>query len=136
MKSDATTLTFARDGSKNVRAELNSSGAVTAAFRYKSYRQLAQSTTSSPTYLGLASQLIDPSGLYYMRAHWYEPATGRFLTRDPAAADSSAPITRCIRARHIPPSHPVAIPRSGSSSLGLEFSIRIQRCDPTAEQGD
>ena len=31
VKSDATTLTFARDGSKNVRAEINPSGAVTAA---------------------------------------------------------------------------------------------------------
>jgi YD repeat-containing protein len=60
VKGDGSTLTLARDGSKNVRAELNGSGAVTSAFRYRAYGQLAQSTTPSPTYLGLASQLLDP----------------------------------------------------------------------------
>jgi len=83
VKADLTTLTFARDGSKNVRAEVSSVGAVTAAFRYRAYGQLAQSTGSAPSYLGLASQLIDPSGFYYMRARWHDPASGRFVTRDP-----------------------------------------------------
>ena len=32
-------------------------------------------------------------------------------------------------------SHPVAIPRLGRGSLGPEFSIWIQHCDATAEQG-
>lgn len=91
VKADATTLTFARDGSKNVRAEVSSTGAVTAAFRYRAYGQLAQSTTNGPTYLGLASQLLDPSGLYYMRARWYEPTTGRFITHDPIQGDAGTP---------------------------------------------
>jgi RHS repeat-associated protein len=46
-----------------------------------------------PAYLGLASQLIDPSGTYYMRARWYEPITGRFLTRDPLGGDAGEPST-------------------------------------------
>jgi RHS repeat-associated protein len=93
VKADATTLTFARDGSKNVRAEVSSTGAVTAAFRYRAYGQTAQGTIPAPSYLGLASQLIDPSGLYYMRARWYEPTTGRFMSRDPLAGDTSNPST-------------------------------------------
>jgi RHS repeat-associated protein len=93
LKADATTLTFARDGNKNVRAEVSSTGAVAAAFRYRAYGQTAQATVASPSYLGLASQLPDPSGLYYMRARWYEPTTGRFLTRDPLAADLQLPST-------------------------------------------
>jgi RHS repeat-associated protein len=91
VKADATTLTFARDGSKNVRAEISSSGAVSAAFRYRAYGQTAQGTIPAPSYLGLASQLIDPSGLYYMRARWYDALTGRFLTRDPVSGESSDP---------------------------------------------
>jgi hypothetical protein len=67
VKADATTLTFARDGGKSVRGEVNSTGAVTAASRYRGYGQLAQSTIAGPTYLGFASQLLDPSGLYYMQ---------------------------------------------------------------------
>ncbi len=93
VKADATTLTFARDGSKNVRAEVSSAGAVTAAFRYRAYGQTAQSTAASPSYLGLASQLIDSSGLYYMRARWYEPVNGRFLSHDPLSGDALSPAT-------------------------------------------
>jgi RHS repeat-associated protein len=91
VKSDATTLTFARDGSKNVRSELSSAGAVTAAFRYRSYGQIAQPSASAPTYLGFSSQLVDSSGLVYMRARWYDPAASKFLTRDPASTDAGTP---------------------------------------------
>jgi RHS repeat-associated protein len=93
VKADATSLTFARDGSKNVRAGISSSGAVSAAFRYRAYGQTAQGTTPAPTYLGLASQLIDPSGLYYVRARWYEPVTGRFVSRDPSQGQPASPAT-------------------------------------------
>ncbi|HEY6202469.1 MAG TPA: RHS repeat-associated core domain-containing protein [Candidatus Limnocylindria bacterium] len=91
VKSDGTTLTLARDASKNVRAELNGGGSVTAAFRYRSYGQVSQSTTASPTYLGMASQLIDPSGLYYMRARWYDASVGRFLTHDAVRGSADSP---------------------------------------------
>ncbi len=91
VKADATIVTFARDGSKNVRAEVNGAGAVTGAFRYRSYGQLAQNITAGPSYLGLASQLLDPSGLYYMRARWYDPVTGRFSTHDAASGDPKVP---------------------------------------------
>ncbi len=91
VKADATTVTFARDGSKNVRAEVNASGTATASFRYRAYGQLAQSTNTGPTYLGLASQLLDPSGLYYMRARWYDPLEGRFVTRDPYSGHHDEP---------------------------------------------
>ena len=53
IKANATTVTSARDGSKNVRAEVSSAGAVTAAFRYRAYGLLAQSTNAGPSYLGL-----------------------------------------------------------------------------------
>lgn len=72
---------------------MNSAGAVTAAFRYRAYGQIAQSTVASPSYLGLASQLIDPSGLYYMRARWYDAATGRFISRDPIDGDAGTPMS-------------------------------------------
>jgi RHS repeat-associated protein len=91
VKADATTLTFARDGSKNLRAELTSTGAVTAAFRYRAYGQIAQATGVSPGYLGLAGQMVDPSGLVYMRARWYDPSVGRLLTRDPQQGSLASP---------------------------------------------
>jgi hypothetical protein len=66
-RADGSTLSFARDGGKSVRAEISPSGAVTSAFRYRAYGSLVQ-WTGSPSYLGYAGQLVDPSGLLYMRA--------------------------------------------------------------------
>ena len=91
VKSDTTTLTFARDGSKSVRAEVSTSGSVSAAFRYRAYGQLSQASGSTPSYFGLASHLIDPTGLYFMRARWYDVAAGRFLSRDPGRGDETTP---------------------------------------------
>jgi RHS repeat-associated protein len=93
VKADATTLTFARDGSKNVRAEVNGAGATTGAFRYRSYGQIAQNTATGPSYLGFAAATLDTSGLYYMQARWYDSAFGRFMSRDPEAGDLSLPRT-------------------------------------------
>jgi RHS repeat-associated protein len=90
----ASTVTFARDGSKNVRAEVSSTGAVNGAWRYRGYGQIAASSgAATPSYFGLANELLDPSGLYYMRARWYDPAVGRFLSRDPLKGKPQNPVT-------------------------------------------
>jgi RHS repeat-associated protein len=90
-RADGSTVSFARDGGKSVRAEISSSGAVTSAFRYRAYGSLVQWTAPAPSYLGYAGQLVDGSGLLYMRARWYDPVTGRFVTPDPALGDVSTP---------------------------------------------
>ena len=93
--ADGTTQAFARDGMKSIRAEVSSTGAVTGSFRYAAYGDLgaASPAAATPTFLGYNGQLRDPSGLLYLRARWYDPATGRFLTRDPLRGDPSAPAT-------------------------------------------
>ena len=91
VKADATTLTFARDGSKSIRGEVTNTGAVTGAYRYRTYGQLAQSTSTNPGYVGYTGLLQDPSGLLYSRARWYDPVQGRFLSRDPAQGDNASP---------------------------------------------
>lgn len=92
VKADGTTSSFARDGGKSIRAEVNGAGAVSASFRYRAYGAISQSSgASSPSYLGYAGQLVDPSGLLNMRARWYDPATGRFTTHDPAGGNPSSP---------------------------------------------
>ena len=88
----SSTSTLARDGEKSVRAEINSSGGVVASFRYRAYGQIAQSSgASTPTFLGYADQLLDSSGLYYVRARWYEPGAGRWISRDPVRGDPVHP---------------------------------------------
>jgi RHS repeat-associated protein len=43
----------------------------------------------SPSYYR-GEQYDSDLGLYYLRARYYNPATGRFLSRDPQAADKAS----------------------------------------------
>ncbi len=77
-----------------MRAEVDGSGNVTGSWRYRAYGEIAQSSgQSTPTILGYAGQLLDPSGLYYMRARWYDAGNGRFLSRDAELGDKEIPTT-------------------------------------------
>jgi RHS repeat-associated protein len=67
-------------------AETNSSGAVTARFRYEPYGQsLEASVAQGPSYTGHVYD--QSSGLIYMQQRYYDPMIGRFLSTDPAAVD-------------------------------------------------
>lgn len=87
------TVTFARDGLGSVRAEVNDVGLMTGSFRYRAYGEIAQFAGAGPTYLGYAGELVDTSGLIYLRARWYDPLTGRLLTQDPVRGDAKSPVT-------------------------------------------
>jgi RHS repeat-associated protein len=80
--SGTTVTTYARDGQKSIRAELNGTS-VTSSWRYRAYGETAQNSgAAAPSILGYAGQLLDPSGLYYMRARWYDATNARFVSRD------------------------------------------------------
>lgn len=90
VKADTTTVSFAKDGSRNVRAEVSGSGTPSVALRYRAYGSVSQSTGAA-SYLGYAGQPTDASGLVYMRARWYDPAAGRFISRDPSIGEPAKP---------------------------------------------
>ena len=93
-RDDGTTRAPARDGGKSVRAEVDGTGSVTGSWRYRAYGETSQSSgQSTPTILGYAGQLLDPSALYYMRARWYDAASGRFMSRDLFDGLAAAPRT-------------------------------------------
>lgn len=62
-------------------------GAITDSYAYTPYGELTGSmgTTDNPfTYIGQLGVMDEPgTSLYYMRARYYDSATGRFLSRDP-----------------------------------------------------
>ena len=63
-------------------AEANASGTITATFDYTPYGSLALGT--APNGPGYTGHVNDPdTGLVYMQARYYDPATGRFLSIDP-----------------------------------------------------
>ena len=83
--------TLVRDGLGSVRAEVSGTGRLSNAYDYTAYGAL-RAATSLPL-LGFAGELHDPSGLMYLRARWYDPGTGRFMTRDPFRGFVRSPIS-------------------------------------------
>ncbi|MEY2422823.1 MAG: hypothetical protein QOI95_2890 [Acidimicrobiaceae bacterium] len=61
----------------------DAAGTTLSTFTYDPYGKLSGSTGTVATPLGFAGQYTDPeTGFQYLRARYYEPATGQFLTRD------------------------------------------------------
>ncbi len=74
---------LAQDALGSTRLLTDSSGSVVGTTSYSPYGQVtAQSGTVTP--FGFAGQYTDATtGLVYMRARWYDPGTGQFLSQDP-----------------------------------------------------
>jgi RHS repeat-associated protein len=71
----------------STRMLTDSSGKVIGTFSFSPYGTPEGSTGTATTPLGFAGQYTDSeSGLQYLRARFYDPATAQFLTKDPLAA--------------------------------------------------
>jgi RHS repeat-associated protein len=76
----------------STRLLTDAAGEPSATFSYGPYGGLEGHTGTTTTPLGFAGQYTDPaSGLQYLRARFYDAATGQFLTRDPWTALTQAP---------------------------------------------
>jgi RHS repeat-associated protein len=75
---------YGYDGGGNVRQLTNASGTVTDSYEYDAYGNFfAVSGTTPNNYLYRGEQYDSDLGLYYLRARYYNPLTGRFMSRDP-----------------------------------------------------
>lgn len=82
-----------QDGLGSVIGLTNAAGAETDRYRFDAWGGLMshQGTSSNP--FGYRDQWSDPTtSLLYLRARWFSPETGRFMTRDTAAFDVSNPV--------------------------------------------
>lgn len=67
----------------SIRAITDQTAATIATYNYDPYGKPLASTGTSTNPFRYAGQYTDPTGLQYLRARYYEPATAQFLTRDP-----------------------------------------------------
>jgi RHS repeat-associated protein len=75
---------YGYDGGGNVRQLTSSAGVITDNYSYDAFGNLTDKTGTTPNnYLYRGEQYDSDLGLYYLRARYYNPATGRFLSRDP-----------------------------------------------------
>ena len=80
-------LYYGHDQYGSTRLLTDATGAVAATFTYDPYGNLTAHTGTADTPLRWNGQYQDgDTGLYYLRARYYDPTTGQFLTRDPLGA--------------------------------------------------
>jgi RHS repeat-associated protein len=80
---------YGYDGSGSVR-QLTSyaTGQITDTYDYDAFGNKVNSTGTTPNNYLYRGEQYDPDlGLYYLRARYYNPVTGRFLNVDPMAGD-------------------------------------------------
>lgn len=85
---------YGYDGFGSVRQLTNSTGTVTDTYEYDAFGNIVNQTGTTPNnYLYRGEQFDSDLGLYYLRARYYNPATGRFLSRDPEEGEANDPKT-------------------------------------------
>jgi RHS repeat-associated protein len=84
VSSSGTVRYYHQDQLGSTRALTDAGGHVVATYAYDPYGNLTATTGTVSNPFLFAGQFLDSeSGLYYMRARYYDPAVGQFLTRDP-----------------------------------------------------
>jgi len=85
---------YGYDGSGNVTFLASAAGSVTDTNEYNAFGNLVSFTGTTPNvYMYRGERYDSDLGFYYLRARYYNPATGRFVSRDPEEGDSSNPAT-------------------------------------------
>jgi len=90
MTSGNSTSYFHADPLGSVTNMTSSSGTTQWTYAYEPFgvtKTETKNNSQAPTnFTKFTGQYFDPTGLYHLRARQYDPASGRFLTRDPLAA--------------------------------------------------
>jgi RHS repeat-associated protein len=85
---------YGYDGGGNVRQLTNAAGAITDSYEYDAFGNEFTISGSTPNnYLYRGEQYDSDLGLYYLRARYYNPLTGRFMSRDPEDGNQINPAT-------------------------------------------
>src|SRR5579883_150572 len=89
-----TTYYYLSDGLGSVLAIVNSGGALQQNYAYDVFGAVTQQSGSLGSEQQFAGQQTDPDGLQYLRARYYDPGTGRFLSRDSYGGDDRMPTSQ------------------------------------------
>ena len=109
---------YGYDGGGSVRQLTDPTGAVTDTYAYDAFgNTVAHTGTTFNQFLYRGEQFDSTLGMYYLRARYYRPQVGRFLTADKHEAESPLPCG-CIESRK-------ASPLTGAN--GAVTYLRIRR---------
>jgi len=94
LNGSSTTSYFLPDVQGSTRALTNASGAIISGqtFDYSAFGDLVSTGTPNTDYLYTGQQFDTSTGLYSLRARYYDPGVGRFNSRDTWAYDFQKPM--------------------------------------------
>lgn len=84
---------FLGDALGSVRQLTSASGAVTLAQSYDPYGVKIASSGAATSTFGYTGEQTDATGMIYLRARYYAPNMGRFMSRDTWGGDESRPMS-------------------------------------------
>jgi RHS repeat-associated protein len=84
---------FLGDALGSVRQLVNNAGKVTLAKSYDPYGNVVSSTGSGSSVYAYTGEQQDASGLTYLRARYYNPVDGRFVSKDTWEGDENKPMS-------------------------------------------
>jgi RHS repeat-associated protein len=70
---------------------VNSAGAIATGYQYSPFGQTTTSGASSTNPIQYTGREMDPTGLYFMRARYYNPIAQRFISQDPIGLSGGQP---------------------------------------------
>lgn len=79
------------DNNGSTVAATNATGERTGTWKYTPYGTITTHTGTATTSFLYVGEYQDTTGLYYLRARYYDPTTGSFLTRDPLEDITNTP---------------------------------------------
>ncbi|MCL4243292.1 MAG: RHS repeat-associated core domain-containing protein [Dehalococcoidia bacterium] len=83
MKQSGNWFYYLADGLGSTMAIVDSSGNSQKTYEYDVYGDVTGGSGGLSNEFDFAGQQTDPTGLQYLRARYYDPETGSFLSRDP-----------------------------------------------------
>jgi RHS repeat-associated protein len=92
--ASGTTSYYGYDAHGDVRSLMNNGGVATDTYDYDAFGNIVGSTGTTPNVYRYQGEALDSeTGLYYMRARYYDPTAGRFLNVDPMTDQGEHPYT-------------------------------------------
>jgi RHS repeat-associated protein len=92
-QTNVTTEYFLGDALGSVRQMTNNLGDITLINAYEPYGNMTHSAGNSQTNYGFTGEITDATGNIYLRARYYNPLDGRFLSRDTWGGDTNIPMS-------------------------------------------
>jgi len=144
-RTTAGTFFFHHDGLGSTANLTNATGATQVSYAYDPFGALFSSTVApgAPKVLHrFTGQYYDTTpNLYNLRARQYDPATGRFLQRDPVPSDAADGYTSAYNyalsnpLRFTDPSGQVVIGLCGSGTISIPVTFNLRGCIAKDEKG-